>query len=82
MFVQKERDKDGSKPEFIFSQARTILQLFLIPHLSLSTRRIKTQYKRINRKESARRQHLSRLKASAFLFEIFLLGVRNTSTYT
>ncbi len=34
------------------------------------------QWKRINHKQSARWQHLSRLRASAFLFEIFLLGVK------
>jgi hypothetical protein len=41
------------------------------------------QWKRINRKQSARWQHLSWLKASAFLFEFLLLGVKkNTTTYT
>ncbi len=34
------------------------------------------QWKRFNRKQITRWQHLSRLKASAFLFEIFLLGVK------
>jgi len=34
------------------------------------------QWKRINRKQSARWQHLSWLKASAFLYEILLLGVK------
>ncbi len=34
------------------------------------------QWKRINRKQVARWQHLSRLKASAFLFEIILLGLK------
>jgi hypothetical protein len=37
---------------------------------------VAAQWKRINRKQSTRWQHLSRLKASAFLFEIFLLGVK------
>jgi hypothetical protein len=34
------------------------------------------QWERINRKQIARWQHLSWLKARAFLFEIFLLGVK------
>ncbi len=34
------------------------------------------QWKRINHKQITRWQHLSRLKASAFLFETFLLGVK------
>jgi hypothetical protein len=34
------------------------------------------QWKRINHKQIARWQHLSRSKASAFLFEIFLIGVK------
>jgi hypothetical protein len=34
------------------------------------------QWKRINRKQNARWQHLSRIKATAFLFEFFLLGVK------
>jgi hypothetical protein len=40
-----------------------------------------TKWKRINRKQIARWQHLSRLKASAFLFEIFLLGVKKNNLY-
>jgi hypothetical protein len=32
---------------------------------------VKSQWKRINSKQIARWQHLSQLKASAFLFEIF-----------
>ncbi len=40
------------------------------------------QWKRINCKQSARWQHLSRLKASAVFFEIFLLGVKkHTKVY-
>ncbi len=35
-----------------------------------------TQCKIINRKQIARWQHLSQLKASAFLFEFFLLGLK------
>jgi hypothetical protein len=35
-----------------------------------------SQRKIINRKQSAWWQHLSRLKASAFLIEIFLFGVQ------
>jgi hypothetical protein len=38
------------------------------------------QWKRINYKQSARWQHLSRLKASAFLFEFFLLGVKKPNS--
>jgi hypothetical protein len=34
------------------------------------------QWQRINHKQIARWQHLSRLKASAFLFEFFLLGIK------
>jgi hypothetical protein len=34
------------------------------------------QWKRINHKQIAGWQHVSQLKASAFLFEIFLLGVK------
>jgi hypothetical protein len=34
------------------------------------------QWKRINHKQIARWQHLSHLKASAFLFEIILLGIK------
>ncbi len=34
------------------------------------------EWKRINCRKIARWQHLSRLKASAILFEIFLLGVK------
>ncbi len=34
------------------------------------------EWKRINRKLSAKWQHLYRLKASDFLFEIFLSGVK------
>ncbi len=37
------------------------------------------QWKRINHKKSAKWQHLSRLKASAFLFEIFLSCVKKHS---
>ncbi len=38
------------------------------------------EWKRINHKQSARWQHLSQFKASAFLFEIFLLGVKKHSS--
>jgi hypothetical protein len=38
----------------------------------------KFQWKRINRKQSARWQHLFQLKASALLFEKKLLGVKET----
>jgi hypothetical protein len=42
-----------------------------------------SQWKIINRKQIAKLQHLSRLKASAFLFEFFFHWVlRNTKTYT
>ncbi len=44
--------------------------------INYSSWRIMPQWKRINCKHSARWQHLSQLKASAFLSEIFLLGVK------
>jgi hypothetical protein len=44
--------------------------LFTSLHLQASV-----QWKRINCKQSTRWQHLSRLKASAFLFKNFFLGV-------
>ncbi len=37
---------------------------------------VNIQWKRINHKQSARWEHLSWVKASTFLFEIFLLGVK------
>jgi hypothetical protein len=43
---------------------------------------LRPQWKRISHKQSARWQHLSRLKASALFFFLNLLVVRNTKTYT
>ncbi len=37
-----------------------------------------TEWKRINRKQSARWQHLFRLNASAFLFEIYFVRCYET----
>jgi hypothetical protein len=45
-------------------------------HLATFLWFISCQWKRTNCKQSARWQHLSRLKASASLFENFLLGVK------
>jgi hypothetical protein len=41
----------------------------------------KVQRKRINHKQIARWQHISWLKARAFLFEFFLLGVKKYNLY-
>ncbi len=43
---------------------------------TIGIRSVGSQWKRINRKQIARWQHLSRLKASAFLIEFILLGVK------
>jgi hypothetical protein len=40
------------------------------------------KWKRINRKQCARWQHLSRLNASGFVFEKKILVLRNAATYT
>ncbi len=55
-------------------------QLKLCLHL-YSLARIRVQWRKINCKQSDRWQHLFRLKASAFLFKIFLLGVKKYNLY-
>jgi len=49
-----------------------VIKLFWTSQFSLGGI-VLTQWKRINHKQSARWQHLSRIKASAFLLEIFFV---------
>jgi hypothetical protein len=64
--IERERESHGRRREtWPYQKERALLKFFL-----------SKQWKRINCKQIARWQHLSRLKAIAFLFEFFLLVVK------